>query len=307
MGNVPDMPFPQLPSIARRARKLLNLRTEDQIDSAADEIDWMIDEYFLTLKNEEIERLKGEMKAGRVQTERLFQWDGGTIANGRWEFKDDMEDELEIPKSENTSKLEALKDCIGWYVTTDSEDFPNGKEYEFFAVLSLVLLADSIRWLTYSREFIVTASFTDGRVERSRSVEENKPSDIQSNYALAGESALIAMDAVCHAERLEALARIETKHAQKVANTLIEIQAEEVKKRSLKATKLNLSKHRETYEAKAKVIEEWEKNISQFPSAEQAGVYFSEWLETNNLKKHEPRTITGWLRTYAKTIGVRFR
>ena len=51
-GDAPRHPFSYLPEIASRARALLKTRTADQIEDAASGIDWAIDEYFRSLKDE---------------------------------------------------------------------------------------------------------------------------------------------------------------------------------------------------------------------------------------------------------------
>ena len=56
-GHVPDYPFFSLPEVAQRARALLISRSKEQIDSVANEIDWMIGEYF-RISAEEKEREK---------------------------------------------------------------------------------------------------------------------------------------------------------------------------------------------------------------------------------------------------------
>lgn len=69
---------------------------------------------------------------------------------------------------------------------------------------------------------------------------------------------------------------------------------------------LNLFRHESNHAAREKVLREWERDPSNFPSAEKAGRHFTEWLTKEGIN-YEPRTVTGWIRSHAKQIGVRFR
>lgn len=90
--------------------------------------------------------------------------------------------------------------------------------------------------------------------------------------------------------------------------------AEDISKENILASKakqaeiMNLARHRGNYEAKDRAIKEWEKDTSKFSSAEKAGNHLADWLVNQGfIKTIEPRTVTGWIRVYAKQIGVRFR
>lgn len=86
-----------------------------------------------------------------------------------------------------------------------------------------------------------------------------------------------------------------------------EHQEEELKEMgSKRARSLNEARHRKTNEARARVIQDWAKDPARFPSAEKAGLHYTYWLARNDAV-YEPRTVTGWIRSHAKRIGVRFR
>lgn len=93
-GDVPPQPFTYLPEIAYRARALLRNRTAEQIEAAAKRISEEVEGYFRDLKDCEISRLQSEFEGGDETIEKFFQRDGGTRANGRWFFKEEMEEEL---------------------------------------------------------------------------------------------------------------------------------------------------------------------------------------------------------------------
>ncbi len=49
--TTPSYPFPQLPNIVSRAKQLLMNRTRKEIISAANIVEWFIDEYFIRCKD----------------------------------------------------------------------------------------------------------------------------------------------------------------------------------------------------------------------------------------------------------------
>ena len=115
------------------------------------------------------------------------------------------------------------------------------------------------------------------------------------NLSTASHCAIKAMDAVCYAEQLQAIERWNITHAQTLAkaheeylNKELERQEVERKRRSTSSEIANQVRHQKTNEAKAKVVEEWEKNPTRFPSAEKAGLYLADWLESEGFK-YEPR------------------
>ena len=304
-GNVPTYPFSILPSIAFRARTLLKSRAKEQIIDAAHGIDWAIDEYFSEIKQEEISRLKHELDPSGEEFEKYFEWDGGTVANGKWIFKDSNQDELDIVTAENTTEVDALKNCIGWWDDIGGEDFLQGKSYELFAVLALWLLADALHWLQNSQAKTLK-SISDFSPKLAQDIERivsGFPPDLiadkSTNLSLAGESALNAMDAVCYAEHLFAVEKLKVTQE-------VERQVQEKKRRSMLSEKLNIARHQKRNQAVGLVTSEWAKNPSQFNSAEKAGLHYAEWLKVYDFQ-FEPRTITGWLRTYAKKVGIRLR
>lgn len=313
-GDVPDSPFNYLPSIANRARELLQGRTSDQIESAAIDIDWAISEYFKTVKEEEIARLRrkldepcswetaaADIESAYDNAQMFFVWDGDSQANGGWVFNESMEELLLIPTPEIMTEVDALKECVGWFNGIGGEGFHDAKDYEFFAVLGLWMVADALNWIRRRRR---------------------NQSDT-GLFSLAGGCAIKAMDAVCYAEHLHDRVRMDSVVSEKIAALQDQLKAyetiqaslvasqetrlrEEKQKRSLIAERLNIERHKTRNEARAKAIEEWEKEPSRFRSAEKAGNYLADWLEQFGYT-YEPRTVTTWIREYAKEIGVKFR
>lgn len=307
-GYVPDHPFSYLSEIAYRARALLRNRTAEQIEAAAKRISREVDGYFSDLKEVEISRLQSEFEGGDETLVKFFEWDGGTRANGHWFFKEEMEEDLDILTAQNCSEVDALKTIIEkrdfcFFIPEgapepEREEWPEGTRHELFAVLSLWLLADAME--TLSRE---------------------------SKYGLsiAGEYAIKAMDAVCYAEHLreadwiesyikkmasaeltEALRKQKSEQQKWVQYCLDQDKVRAAKEKADHSKKLNQIRHSKNYAAKNMVIDEWKKKPSAFPSAEKAGLHFADWLEAKGIK-YEPRTVTTWIRDYAKQIGLRLR
>jgi hypothetical protein len=307
-GYVPAHPFSYLPEIAYRARALLRSRTAEQIEAAAKRINREVDGYFRDLKEVEISRLQSEFEAGNKTFEKFFMWDGGTRANGYWIFNEEMEEELDILTAENSSEVDALKAIIEnrdscFFLPEgapepEREEWSEGTRHELFAVLSLWLLADAI---------------------------ERNGDKSKYGLSIAGEYAIKAMDAVCFAEHLreadwlesyikkkasaeltEALRKQKSEQQKWVRHCLDQDKERAAKEKADHSKKLNLIRHRKNYAAKNMVIDEWKKKPSAFPSAEKAGLHFADWLEAKGIK-YEPRTVTTWIRDYAKQIGLRLR
>jgi hypothetical protein len=245
-----------------------------------------------------------------------FEWDGSPKGDGQWRFKDAREDDLEIATANNTSEVEALKECEGWFLEIGGKDIPEVKPCEVFAVLSLWMLADAIGWLRHQSSEVemafhaslanLVAEIEAGSKRAGIPIISQKTEDVKVNFSLAGGYALNAMDAVCYAEHLHKIDRLEAAHTLKIAKTQGDYLNKEAEQRSMRAKELNIARHRKTYEVKDMVIEEWKKKPSAFPSAEKAGLHFADWLETKGIK-YEPRTVTTWIRDYAKKIGLRLR
>ena len=303
LDDVPDHPFSILPQISQRARELLKSRTTEQIDLAAKAIDFAIYTHFDELKQNEIARLLHQAEE-TGEFERFFEWDGGSAANGRWLFKESMEEALDIPTAENTSEVDALKVCIEYLDDIDRVGFPNSQPFELFAVLSLWMLADTIYWIDFQNTSELI-KFRDALLENAYKEVERlgfKMDKRSNDYTTAGDYALKAMDAVCYAEHLQAEGLWKSKHK----SALEQQEQEERNRRSMQIKAAAIARHQKNNEAKAMATDEWAKDTSKFPSAEKAGHHFANWLSTKGFE-FEPRTVIFWIRSHAKKIGVRFR
>ena len=333
-GSISDT-FTYLPAIAPRARALLTGRTLEEVKYAAEGIDWCIDEWFSDavqskqqeisqLKAREIERIlttmaeprrwKDEDTSDYEDAEKFCYFQRDDHGSGEWIFdtskevllERSIEESLGIPNSDDTDELTALKHCLDTW--NDDEiagpDFPEGKAFELFAVLALWKLAEAMEALEDSparysgsmREFLIAQ---DKFLE---ALTGNRDFKIRGQMSRAATCAIQAMEAVCYAEHLFTLKQFEDKQVQNLTN-----QKEQERTRRLEsAIRLNISRHEKTNAAKAKVLHEWEKEPDQFPSAEKAGRFYADWLLEQDAI-FEPRTVTGWIRSHARSIGIRFR
>ncbi|ADL56044.1 hypothetical protein [Gallionella capsiferriformans] len=181
---VSSSPFSSLPTIADRARDLLKSRTLEQILIIAQSVGKLIDWHFEYLEYCAIDELKSSLLryatefGASDELDTFFEWDGGSNDNGQWLFKKSMTDQLDVLTAENSNVVDALKARIEDWDDEDPKEDPNeqpeGKNHEFFAVLALLLIADSQKWHSKYK-----------------------------STSIAGESAIQAMDAVCHAEHLQ--------------------------------------------------------------------------------------------------------
>jgi hypothetical protein len=323
-GKVPYHPISYLPDIAWRARALLKSYTSKQISKLAENIYWAIDEYFLFVREQEIERLYSELHESRrfeyyddestyLNAQYFFIWEADWREGcGSWIFDERKEDELDIPTAGNTSEVDALKECLDYLEQIDDDDLINKQPYEYFAVLSLSLLAEVVNYLNpenvnKNAEIMLNELDTATRKLGIKTIAPN------INLSCAGSSAIKAMDAVCYAEQLKEIERIQSSHSLELAKThgdyasaQAKRQEEEISRRNERAKKLNEARHLKTNEAKDIVISEWKKQPTKFPSAEKAGLHFADYLATRGFD-YTPRTVTSWIRAYAKQENIRLR
>lgn len=302
-GDVPVIPYFSLPVIADRARGLLGGRTSAQVRAAASNIDFLIHDYFHVVEEMEIARLLDVLKQPRnwrrisAADEREYRYAEQFCSllpaahehdESEWVFNEDMVSELDIPTPDNTREVDALRACVEWYGPVGGNAFSDEQPHESFSVFALWKVADAIGWIR--------------RVEAADTVDAAR-----SQTAAAGERALEAMEAVDHAVHLSALVAA---HASMRESRALD----EAQKRAEAARKLNDHRHRRHHELRARVSSAWEEKRNDFPSAEKAGLYFANWLVEQGLTKNErgddgvaPRTVTGWIRSHARDLGVKFR
>lgn len=293
--DVSEGSFDSLPAIAERARDLLKSRTLEQILVIAKSLGYEIDRRFKDLEWCAIDELKNILISDPDSTaiEKYFDYNGGDWDDldsrpfkDRWDFKEAMADQLDMLTAENSSVVDALKTQIEDWDDEGPEEDPNekpeGKNYEFFAVLALVLVADAQNW--YFK--------------------------LKSTY-LAGESAIQAMDAVCHAEHLQRKAQFKI--------CLMRYKAEEEKsnqkKRHSELGKLGADKRHKPMRA----LEKW--TLSQYQTGNWNALKKSANQAASDLKEkvlahgrtigahlteaNAQRTIAEWINKHASRLAAR--
>lgn len=195
-----------------------------------------------------------------------------------------INEDLKIPHSDYIAvahhELDALKGYLDNYEIEEYQEFQKGRDYEFAACLSLLTI-DSCLY-----------SFREA-VKAPKSCREGLLLD--SSFEAAR-----SIGAMCYAEHLYEKSKLKEKITS-------EFKEEQKRKRSLKSKELNIKRHALNREAKTKVLEEWHKNRNEFPSAEKAGGHYATWLTEQGYKDYTPRTISEWIRSYAKDTGIKLR
>jgi len=331
-GVVPAFPFSNLPSIVERARRLLKNRTRDEIVNAACSIDFFIEEYFRNEKDDFIQRLldSGGWELGYLPYE--SRNDAGVR-----ELLDNWPSEIddpppEIPSPENTSEIDALKECIGRYSLDDDPEFPKGREYEYFAVLALWLVTDAMHWLKWTSDptamtsalhkafsplppgvFPELTGTINNRLHQSRDhipefvdsyqnfMRAYGLSDTSVQFSNAGTSAVCAMDAVCYAEQLRATEtlseelenlRLQFHQVAQKTNALAEEKAK--KKVSVAARKAAIKRHTENHAMKEEIFAWCAKQLHEHASLDAAAAV------ANKLVPVTFRTVRGWIGEYRR-------
>ena len=213
--TIPGVPFPQLPSIAERAAKLLSKRSHEEIVNGSKLLAWLVDSYFENIVLTEFPRLTGRF---------TDEFNNGTLPFNVDSLSPDEFDKAvenytsNYIRPENMTEFMALKNCIKLY-KLDSPNFPDAYEYEFFAILSLWLVVDSLDWISFRSG--KTKYLTNNISENFIAQFNNSKSFKFSQLCFASIVALEALNSVCYAEHL---ASVEAK-ASEMSKTLISLKA----------------------------------------------------------------------------------
>lgn len=306
-SEVPYDPYIEAVNITWRARSLLSQRSSEQIEDLASTASSSIDHYFEVEKDDEIARLVREKDDEFIE----FDYDGEGFG---WRFRDEKEDELNIATADNTSEVEALKLCLDSWSELTGCNVPESKGYEFFAAMALWNIGDYLRRRSHRYDFVdktfMVIAITKFEATDFRSLAEILFKAIQAvDYAerLQREDEL---EKRCQ-KRIDKLELSKSDALEKLAETIRieaveQAKAEEAMRWSQRAKELGHLRHQKTYQAKNIVLPLWEANKSSFNSAEKAGLHYADWLDKEGFK-YEPRTVTSWIRAYAKEKNIRLR
>jgi hypothetical protein len=259
--TTPSYPFPQLPNIVSRAKQLLINRTRKEIISAANIVEWFIDEHFIRCKDRLIQEIL-------TNEDSCYNWVLGYLPqedrneSGICDLLDTWPSGADNPcpyfsSSDNTSELTALRECIEGYSLDDDVDFPNAREFEYFAVLAWWLVGESLMALPSKRrdDFSTLSTEQKARIEFKEAIDKFVSPD--TLIVSAGKEALEAMNAICYAEHLyaiaeqaEDLAKLRIELHQASSNTDMIVEDKLKQKVSLAAKKSAIKRHRKSKKLK---------------------------------------------------------
>ncbi len=303
-GQFPNWPFPQGGSIASRARSILYGRTVEQIREIASDADSIIESYFDNEKHSVLEAIKAD---GRHD---LLEGDEDRITG----FKDEAADYYDVRTADNTSDLDALQEAMDSFFDPTRVEIDNIHEYEYFAVMALWLIGDCVNDMENKFDF--------GKMDWVKRTDSAMDA---SDTAKISRNLIDAMEAVCYAERLRAVERTHGMYADQIekirakhaalsddeaarirTDVLREVTEQGRAQRVERSRENNRIRHQENHEVRKLVLEMWEKNPTQFPSAEKAGAHYVEVLSDRGINR-EHRTVVSWIRARAKELNIRFR
>ena len=149
-GRVPKHPFPSLPDIASRSRRILHGRTDEQVLAAAKII-------YLIIEQE---------RESQSDAERAFEQETHLKLGLAYNEYDDHELRNYIAYIENLSDLSILKNCDNPCLEFKYAGiFPNPKIEELFAVLALWLVGDVLELLELEQDYDVNNSAAEYAIE----------------------------------------------------------------------------------------------------------------------------------------------
>ena len=152
-------------------------------------------------KERKLDEIRDDQKYGLLETDE----DGNFI-----DFKSEAYDEYDIHTADNTPDLDALTEALEWgFDPATLDDVKDVKDYEYYAVFAICFLADYARTLEFKLQLNPI-----GWVKREKGTYE--PSEV----AQLGKKLFEAIEAVCFAERLRAVDRVEQKYQAKIEKLL---------------------------------------------------------------------------------------
>lgn len=295
--SVPHHPFSMLPNIVMRARGILRNRNADEILTAAQIADWMIEAYFEDEKEYFIQDQLREngwasqyLAPGEMNAEGLSK----LISTGLPDTAS-ADHYFDFDTPDNLSEIDALKMAVDQH-SFDDPGFKNPKQAEFFAVMALWLVIDCLDWLKRKQEPMQLSDLGLSRAMKSIYTDE------KIHMSLAGEAAIKAMDAVCQAEHLNALERVGKKHdelktelQQHKQNIESLADAKAAQRRSDAAKDAAAKRHLEHAMFKEYAIQYFEEHEAEFKSAEDAATAIA-----GKIVNVKHRTVADWIRDHKK-------
>lgn len=301
-GIIPSYRFEQLSEFANSARYQLkkNNRTDSQIITVQKLIFELIDVYFEDKKNEAIAELEEE-KWQEARYAQEYEYvdiypfaDESDRYGVHWIFIGDDSDLGDIPTPENTDEIDALYDILEWLPDNESDEgFTDAEPYEYFAALTLSLIADVI---------LITDEFDNNSERKTLSFFY-----ICDIFLKIGKSAMFMNESYLEKKHEDKLSEVLSENLTLKGNLdelmghneKIEIQQ---KKNIDKAVN---SRHKKNREARQMVCDDWALNRSNHRSAMKAAEYYVSWLEKKNYF-FATITVRNWILLYAKENNIKF-
>ena len=295
-GQVPYWPFPDLGSVVWRARRILSGRSSDQIHDLANHTHDLIAEYFAEARQIEVCRLASK---GLEEFLEVGAFGGGVGINL------DRIDELDFPKPESTSELDALEASIGRWRQVFGEGVAAPDLCECLATLALCQVGDAVHRLYYQYDF------------QTLEYVRRKAKTVQPNdFILAAQAALSATEAVGRAERLLEARGLQAQFGGRLNSVKQQTSAEaqiaqdhpkagrkdEARRRVEHARHMAARSLRNRNASREAVLAEWDRDrVLQQLSHAKAGQRLSQWLARQDLVFFEPRTVAAWIAAHEKS------
>ncbi|MCG8004239.1 MAG: hypothetical protein JAY88_12370 [Candidatus Thiodiazotropha lotti] len=273
-GHVPSHPFPLLPEIASRARAQLSVRTIQEIQSAAELIDWILED---DLERETDKFIQDQIdNQGWAKDHLQEAIDSGEdmrfFVNYYLYGITESEPEHICPSNNNQNEVTTLKKCIDSFCL-DFLHYQDGKDYECFSVLALWMLADCLEST------------------------ENNDHTTANNYALK------AMDAITYAEHLHDIRGYQDHiffmaKRFKSMETELDNEVEKIvsKRRSESARRGALKRHEEHAALRKEALEHYESHKHEYSSNEDAARKIA-----GVIVPVTHRTVVNWISKYQKS------
>jgi hypothetical protein len=290
--SIAPVHFQNLNEVAIRARAILHSRNSKEIEYAANIVSVMLD-YYYTGK-ELYTRAKDFPEGMSIhETGSHVPIQGPLVQTLADKVSDELLDTY-ILKTE----VEYLKQNINTY-SLNHPELKNPTQEELFCAFALWCIADCHSKL----EPIDVLATRDPKVESPGSLD---PKEVVSAFASAGDLALLAMDAVCQAEKI-----LDMRHAFEKSGglvpeannewdelrTFIKLTPDKIETLSKKKTASMGGKARIDiyFPEKAEAIKYLLDNLDKFTAFSEAERAVTEAL---NLHNRDIRTVRGWLKPY---------
>lgn len=300
-GEVPYWPYNELGNIVWRARRILSSRTSEQIHQLANWTNDLIAEYFAVAKQQEVEALEAE---GRFE---FLDVDEDGLVLG---INLDRIDELDFPRPENTSELDALEAGTAAGSHLFEEDVSHPDLCECLAALALCQVGDAIHRLQYEYDF-----------KALQYVKRAAKNLGAYDYIGAGQCAVAAMEAVSRAELLIEARRLQAQFQERLnaekqqASAEVQrandrkweaLRAQEAQQKSAHARQMAALSLRSRNASRTGILAQWDQDPAlQNLSHAKAGLRLSQWLAGQDLEFFEPRTVSAWISEHKKATAKR--